>query len=198
MVTLALQNLLVCRNILKDKLIQELDAAVSSPEDLALAHRFAGHLLEKAEEEGWSGNLIRDLFLNLLSQEGCLAAKMAEASQGQIGASLHQAFIHDMKKLLPALTERASEIVNVNLLDDYMPSLPHKLEATAYLEQKLEGKNTPEEITQVFVNYYTKYGYGEIASYPAFCWNSKRQKLQGIRHFEAMDFADLIGYDFQK
>lgn len=198
MVTLDLQNLLVCRNILKDKLIQELDAAVSSPEDLALAHRFAGHLLEKAEEEGWSGNLIRDLFLNLLSQEGCLAAKMAEASQGQIGASLHQAFIHDMKKLLPALTDRASEIVNVNLLDDYMPSLPHKLEATAYLEKKLEGKNTPEEITQVFVNYYTKYGYGEIASYPAFCWNSKRQKLQGIRHFEAMDFADLIGYDFQK
>ena len=126
MVTLDLQNLLVCRNILKDKLIQELDAAVSSPEDLALAHRFAGHLLEKAEEEGWSGNLIRDLFLNLLSQEGCLAAKMAEASQGQIGASLHQAFIHDMKKLLPALTERASEIVNVNLLDDYMPSLDRK------------------------------------------------------------------------
>lgn len=84
MVTLDLQNLLVCRNILKDKLIQELDAAVSSPEDLALAHRFAGHLLEKAEEEGWSGNLIRDLFLNLLSQEGCLAAKMAEASRDRL------------------------------------------------------------------------------------------------------------------
>ena len=61
------------------------------------------------------------------------------------------------------------------------------------MEKKLEGKYTPEEITQVFVNYYTKYGYGEIASYPAFCWNSKKQKLQGIRHFEAMDFADLIG-----
>ena len=99
MVTLDLQNLLVCRNILKDKLIQELDAAVSSPEDLALAHRFAGHLLEKAEEEGWSGNLIRDLFLNLLSQEGCLAAKMAEASRGQIGTSLHQAFIHELQLL---------------------------------------------------------------------------------------------------
>ncbi len=198
MVTLDLQNLLVCRNILGDKLIQELAEAVSSPEDLAVTHRFAGHLLAKAEEEGWSGNLIRDLFLNLLSQEGCLAAKMAEASNGHIGSSLYQAFVHDMKKLLPALQEKASDIVNVSLLDDYTPSIPHALESTSYLEQQLSGKSTPEEITDAFVTYYAKYGYGEIATYPAFCWNSKKQKLQGIRHFEAVDFEDIIGYKRQK
>ncbi len=198
MVTLDLQNLLVCRNILGDKLIQELAEAVSSPEDLAVTHRFAGHLLVKAEEEGWSGNLVRDLFLNLLSQEGCLAAKMAEASNGHIGASLYQAFVHDMKKLLPALQEKASDIVNVSLLDDYTPSIPHELESTSYLEQQLAGKTTPEEITDAFVTYYAKYGYGEIATYPAFCWNSKKQKLQGIRHFEAVDFGDIIGYKRQK
>ena len=33
---------------LLDQLQSRMDAAVSSPEDLALAHRFAGHLLEKA------------------------------------------------------------------------------------------------------------------------------------------------------
>ncbi len=198
MVTLDLQNLLVCRNILGDKLIQELAEAVSSPEDLAVTHRFAGHLLVKAEEEGWSGNLVRALFLNLLSQEGCLAAKMAEASNGHIGASLYQAFVHDMKKLLPALQEKASDIVNVSLLDDYTPSIPHELESTSYLEQQLAGKTTPEEITDAFVTYYAKYGYGEIATYPAFCWNSKKQKLQGIRHFEAVDFGDIIGYKRQK
>ena len=66
MVTLDLQNLLVCRNILKDKLVQEL----------------------------------------------------AEAASGKIGTSLKDAFIHDMKKLLPALSEKAVDIVNVKLLDD--------------------------------------------------------------------------------
>ncbi len=198
MIALDLQNLLICRNILKDKLIQELANAVSSPDDLAVTHCFAGHLMEKAEREGWSGNLIRSLFLHLLSQEGCLAAKMAEAAHGQIGSSLHNAFIHDMKKLLPALREKASDIVNVKLLDDYQPSLPQKLEATVYLEQQLEGKTNAEEITQAFLTYYSKYGYGEIASYPAFCWNTKYQKLQGIRHFEAMDFSDIIAYKRQK
>ena len=198
MVTLDLQNLLVCRNILKDKLVQELAEAVASPDDLSASHRFAGHLMEKAEQEGWSGNLIRALFLHLLSQEGCLAAKMAEAASGKIGTSLKDAFIHDMKKLLPALSEKAVDIVNVKLLDDYIPSLPQKLEATEYLERQLSGKATPEEITEAFLTYYARYGYGEIASYPAFCWNTKHQKLQGIRHFEAMDFEDIIAYKRQK
>ena len=66
MISLDLQNLLVCRNILKSKLVQELSEAVAAPEDLSLAHRFAGHLMESAEKEGWSGNLIRALFLHLL------------------------------------------------------------------------------------------------------------------------------------
>ena len=198
MISLDLQNLLVCRNILKSKLVQELSEAVAAPEDLSLAHRFAGHLMESAEKEGWSGNLIRALFLHLLSQEGCLAAKMSESSQGKIGLSLKNAFIHDMEKLLPALLEKASTIVNISLLDDYQPSLPQSLEATGYLEAQLQGKTTAEAVTEAFLTYYAKYGYGEIASYPAFSWNEKQQKLKGIRHFEAMDFADIIAYKRQK
>ena len=198
MLTLDLQNLLVCRSILKDKLIQELAEAVAAPDNLALSHAFAGHLIEKAEKEGWSGNLLRALFLHLLSQEGCLAAKMAEASMGQIGTSLQAAFIHDMTKLLPALLEPANRIINVSLLDGYVPSIPQTMESTAYLEQQLAGKTTAEEVTQAFLTYYSRYGYGEIASYPAFCWNTKHQKLQGIRHFEAMDFEDIIAYKRQK
>lgn len=198
MLTLDLQNLLVCRSILKDKLIQELAEAVAAPDNLALSHAFAGHLIEKAEKEGWSGNLLRALFLHLLSQEGCLAAKMAEASMGQIGTSLQAAFIHDMTKLLPALLEPANRIINVSLLDGYVPSIPQTMESTAYLERQLAGKTTAEEVTQAFLTYYSRYGYGEIASYPAFCWNTKHQKLQGIRHFEAMDFEDIIAYKRQK
>lgn len=198
MVTLDLNNLLVCRSILKDSLIQELDSAISQPDNLALSHAFAGHLMEKAETEGWSGNLIRALFLHLLSQEGCLAAKMAEEADGAIGCSLKAAFVHDMEKLLPALMEPAKSVINISLLDDYHPSIPYTLEATQYLEKQLTGCTTPEAITDAFLAYYKKYGYGEIASYQAFSWNSKKQKLRGIRHFEAMNFDDIIAYKRQK
>jgi len=198
MVSVDLENMLVCRSILKDKLVQELMASGNEPDNLALSHAFAGHLVEKAENEGWSGNLIRALFLHLLSQEGCLAAKMAEASKGTIGDSLKKAFVHDIKKLMPLLFNRASSIVNISILDGYIPSIPYKLEATAFLEKQLEGCNTPETVADAFLVFYQKYGYGEIASHQAFSWDSKHQKLKGIRHFEAMDFADIIAYKRQK
>lgn len=198
MISIDLNNMLVCRSILKNKLIQELMAASSDPQNLALSHSFAGHLIEKAETEGWSGNLIRALFLHLLSQEGCLAAKMAEVSKGSVGDSLKKAFVHDIKKLMPVLFQPASTIVNISILDNYIPSIPHALEATQYLNFQLAGCNTPEAVTEAFLAFYQKYGYGEIASYQAFSWDSKHQKLRGIRHFEAMDFADIIAYKRQK
>ena len=79
MITLDLENMLICRSILKDKLVQELIAASAEPKNLALSHAFAGHLIEKAENNGWSGNLIRAMFLHLLSQRGCWAQKRPKA-----------------------------------------------------------------------------------------------------------------------
>lgn len=121
---LYLEELLVCRSILNDSLVQKLSASLADPENIALSSDFAGSLIEKAENEGWSGNLIRSLFLHLLSQEGSLAAQMTESSQGCIGKSLWQAFIKDMTVLLPVFNQTASSIIPISLLDNYQPTLP--------------------------------------------------------------------------
>lgn len=195
---LYLQELLICRSILHDDIIQKLSASLAKPDDIALSSAFASSLIEKAELEGWNGNLIRALFLHLLSQEGSLAAQMTETSHGHIGKSLHQAFVKDMTVLLPVFTQPAATIVPISLLDNYQPTVPNQLEATNYLEEQLHGKTSPEDITSAFLNFYGKYGYGQIASHQAFAWNDKEKKLQGIRHFEAMTFNDIIGYQRQK
>ena len=195
---LYLEELLVCRSILNDSLVQKLSASLADPENIALSSDFAGSLIEKAENEGWSGNLIRSLFLHLLSQEGSLAAQMTESSQGCIGKSLWQAFIKDMTVLLPVFNQTASSIIPISLLDNYQPTLPTTSESTKYLEAQLQDKTTPEDITEAFLAFYNRYGYGEIAGHQAFCWDEKRKKLVGIKHFEAMIFDDIIGYNRQK
>lgn len=195
---LYLQELLICRGILNDPIVKKLSASLEEPEDVARSSDFASSLIEKAELEGWSGNLIRALFLHLLSQEGSLAAQMTETSHGKIGKSLQQAFIKDMTVLLPVFNQPAATIIPISLLDNYQPTIPHQLEATSYLEQQLDGKTSPEDITTAFLNFYSKYGYGQIASHQAFAWNDKEKKLQGIHHFEAMTFDDIIGYKRQK
>ena len=198
MKTLYLEKLIVCRSILQKPIIQKLAHVLENTDDISAIADFSSDLIEMAEQEGWSGNLIRALILHLLSQEGSLAAQMTEASQGAIGASLKKAFVSDMTILLPAFNQKASQLVPVSLLDDYQPTLPHTLEATAFLEQELSTKTSPEEITEAFLSFYSRYGYGEIASSQAFSWDEKSKRLRGIRHFEAMDFADIIGYKRQK
>lgn len=195
---LYLQELLICRSILKDPIVQKLSASLDDPDNVSLSSEFASSLIEKAELEGWSGNLIRALFLHLLSQEGSLAAQMTESSHGHIGKSLWQAFIKDMTVLLPVFNQTAASIVPISLLDNYSPTKPHSLEATKYLESQLEGRTTPEDITDSFLDFYSRYGYGEIASHQAFSWDDKLKKLVGIRHFEAMTFDNIIGYKRQK
>lgn len=195
---LYLQELLICRSILKDPIVQKLSASLDDPDNVSLSSEFASSLIEKAELEGWSGNLIRALFLHLLSQEGSLAAQMTESSHGHIGKSLWQAFIKDMTVLLPVFNQTAASIVPISLLDNYSPTKPHSLEATKYLESQLEGRTTPEDITDSFLDFYSRYGYGEIASHQAFSWDDKQKKLVGIRHFEAMTFDNIIGYKRQK
>lgn len=195
---LYLQELLICRSILKNPIVQKLSASLDDPDNVSLSSEFASSLIEKAELEGWSGNLIRALFLHLLSQEGSLAAQMTESSHGHIGKSLWQAFIKDMTVLLPVFNQTAASIVPISLLDNYSPTKPHSLEATKYLESQLEGRTTPEDITDSFLDFYSRYGYGEIASHQAFSWDDKQKKLVGIRHFEAMTFDNIIGYKRQK
>lgn len=195
---LYLNELLVCRSILKDPIVKKLAASLEDPNNIGLSADFAGSLIEKAEIEGWSGNLIRSLFLHLLSQDGSLAAQMTEASHGHIGKSLWQAFIKDMTVLLPVFNQTAASIVPISLLDNYTPTLPHTIESTKYLETQLEGKTTAEDITDAFLDFYSRYGYGEIAGHEAFCWDENKKKLVGIQHFEAMSFDDIIAYKRQK
>lgn len=53
-----LQQLLVCRDLLTDSLIQTLQSLQQSPESESLQSRLAAQLIEKAEQLGLSGNLL--------------------------------------------------------------------------------------------------------------------------------------------
>ena len=55
-----------------------------------------------------------------------------------------------------------------------------------------------EDFAKALLRYYQSFGYGDIASFKAFRWDAKLQRLIGIRHFEAMEMDDIIGYAHQK
>lgn len=198
---LDLNDLLVCRNLLQDRVINHL----ANPADTEEAFRASGaasasKLIDLAESRGLGGNLLRTYVLYKLVHDGNLAARAIEQSprDGQIGSGLLTAFIHDLDILLPLLELTSSHFLPYPLLDDYEPTSYHPNEAASALQELTADAHDAAGYATALLTYYRCYGYGEIASFRAFRWDEDKKRLIGIRHFEDMHLSDLIGYAHQK
>ena len=191
-----LHKLLICRSLLDDTAIQSLMAVLDG--DKRQTGPCAAKIIETAEDVGLHGNLLRSYIIYLLVHDPNLAAQTIEMHDSPVGTSLKQAFLHDLTLLLPFLTEPASLYLDLTLLDAYKPTVPLHTEASTALEELLKNARTAENFAEALLRYYQSFGYGDIASFKAFRWDAKLQRLIGIRHFEAMQMEDIIGYAHQK
>ncbi|WP_337373648.1 ATP-binding protein [Mitsuokella jalaludinii] len=191
-----LHKLLICRSLLDDTAIQSLMAVLDG--DKRQTGPCAAKIIETAEDVGLHANPLRSSTLYPHLHDPNLAAQTIEMHDSPVGTSLKQAFLHDLTLLLPFLTEPASLYLDLTLLDAYKPTVPLHTEASTALEELLKNARTAENFAEALLLYYQSFGYGDIASFKAFRWDAKLQRLIGIRHFEAMQMEDIIGYAHQK
>lgn len=197
MSNLRLPELLICRNILDDPIINLLIASQNEPKNKALHFEFAAKLLEKAEELSLSGNPLKSYLIYLLTHNENLAAQTIELSHGHLSLNLQQIFLHDMKILHPLFQKPLSTFLSIDLLNDYQPTKKRTSGPRQIVENAIRADNSPESITEALLNYYRNFGYGDFATFRAFRW-TKEQTLIGIEHFDTITMQDIIGYDNQK
>ena len=115
-------NLLVCRSLTNDPVLKTVSEAIASPQSSA-ADAIAA-LIDCAENCNLSGNILRSYIVERLVTDKNLVNCTLERSGGQIGASLREAFIHDMEILLPLFTMKPTELIKDAhaFLDDYKPT----------------------------------------------------------------------------
>ena len=194
-----LEQLLICRNLLQDSIICSLASLNGKHEEQTQSSIYdsASRLIRWAEEKGVAGNILQAYILYLLSHEKNLASAITEASGGKIGSSLYSIFLHDIKQLWPMLKNDSPQLIKISLLNNYHPTNEKKNTALAQLIAASNKAARPDEIAQALLSYYRHYGYGDIATYAAFRWD-KEHHLAGIKHFEALNLNDIIGYERQK
>lgn len=181
-----LQGLIVCRNLLDE------ETFTGAADDFEVAAR----LIERAERLGLRGNLYSAYLTYLLAHEPNLINTTIEMHGGTIGKSLREIFVHDVEILMPALIgEIMSDFAQLNY---YMPTVANSDEAFNTLTARLKNLTTAEEIADAFIEHWRRFGYGDIAAYRAFRWDSAAKNIVGIRHFETIRLSDLIGYAHQK
>ena len=192
-----LYELLICRSLLEDDIIQCLEAYLERPADIPMQYEFAARLIGASEETGLSGNLLRAYLLHRLANDDNIVARSVEHTKGHISPSLRRAFAHDMEVLEPLLRETPSAFLSLTLLDDYTPGETRMTPGIAGLKGILDRPWTPTELADALTEYYLRFGCGDISAYRAFRWDDQAG-LVGIRHFEPIRFTDLIGYMSQK
>lgn len=178
-----LESLIVCRNLLDDKIFN------ASADEFETSAR----LIEKAEQIGLCGDIYKNYLIYTLAHEKNLISETVETSGGKIGEGLKNAFIHDIEILFDGKYKNL-----MPLLKNYQPTEKNKIESFAELEKNLEHLTDAEKIAEIFIEHYKKFGYGDIATFRAFRWDSEKKILAGIKHFEKILLEDLIGYAHQK
>ena len=181
-----LRNLVVCRDILEDPVIQKIIELVefrekypSSPAknrmESFLQSEVAALLIQQAEKLGISGNLLPAYIVHLLAEGGNIAARTIEAV-GSYGKGLLDSLGDDMILLLPYL--------KVNLFE-------------TNLLQRLVEMKTITSATRHLLRHYEKWGSGMMARYTAFRIGAGGT-LIGIADFPVFNWDDLLGYEDQK
>ncbi len=192
-----LNELIVCRGLLKNTIFHELAQLLEDTQNIALERQLAADLLEAAEQNGLAGNLFFSYTTYLLTLGDNAAAKMVEKS-GAIGASLRNALRNDAEILCRLVRFQPGELwPSLKLFDDYQPTFFNDNATYLNLLPRLHAAETADAFAQALVEHYRVFGYGDIANYRAFHW-SEDGDLVGISHFDPIRLDDLIGYQDQK
>ena len=121
-----LRRLAVCRNLLKDEVINKLadvqlkeqegslaDSDTQKTEIQILRSELAGLLVKQAEKLGLSGNILSAYIIHCLAEGNNTAADTVEAT-GTCGKGLSQAMARDMQLLLPYLSAKTSAFAGMD------------------------------------------------------------------------------------
>ena len=204
-----LRRLAVCRNLLKDEIINKLiavqlteqndssaDTEAADNELKLLRSELAALLIKKAETLGLSGDILSTYLTYCLAEGNNTAAETIEAT-GAYGKGLTQATAQDMQLLLPYLSAKSSAFTGRSFLDAYVPSAEADNRFENNLQKKIVQAKTATGAARTLLAHYKKWGSGMLARYTAFRIGTGGT-LIGIADFPMFAWDDLLGYEDQK
>ncbi len=188
-----LDKLILYRKIFQDNLFQLLRSDASEAEKCAA-------LIQSAEELSLQGNIVSELLIHRIAEDENPFSIMAERSGGNIGVSLKKAVLHDIEILRLFFQHTSSVNDPEELLTNYQPTRRKSRPYIEPLRNALFDKaalHATEAAVQVLTSHYVRHGYGDMARYTMFRWDTDAG-LVPVRHPDKIQMDDLVGYERQK
>lgn len=205
-----LSKLLIYRNLLEDSIVGKLHTLQAMGAAECDEYALAANLIAWAEETGTAGNIAENYLLYLIGCDENIFSCTAGKNGGQAGSSLTKAAVHDITSLKSLLKKDLTQQFCKELqaiIHDYHPSQGDqgkkwsKLQNLSTLRDlffDVTKNYEPAEVVMALGQYYDRYGYGKLAGYSAFKWDSEQRELVGIEHADPVQLKDIVGYEYQK
>ncbi len=195
-ITHKIEAVTVYRNITNDRIIQILKELCTLENTENLFSELCFLLIESAEKNTFSGNLLKKYIINLFLTDENIFSLYCENNKEIKGSSVYNLALNDIEimkelsvfklDLLPIYSDCLSEILN------YKPVNKGENEVISYIETL----SSAEQITDAFIRYYHSSGCGNISLYKMFKYNPC-EGIVGISSPDPITFDDLIGYKSQ-
>ena len=188
-----LDKLVIYRGILQDKIIKTLRSDATESEQVA-------ELINVAENLSLEGDVVTEYLIHLIAEEENPFSIMVEKSDGQVGPSLMQAILYDIKILKRFFSSDTGSTLADGLLKNYQPT---RLRTRNYITplrnafRDPDGLYSPETVASTLTDHYVRHGYGDMARYTVFRWDIEAG-LVPVRHPDPIQMDDLVGYERQK
>ncbi|MDR2939601.1 MAG: DUF815 domain-containing protein, partial [Clostridiales bacterium] len=193
-----LSSLIVYRNILNDPVIKAFEEIKpDSGGEAQAVQAFFSVLIEKAEENGLSGNIFARYLLLLILNDENIFSISCENKKITHDKSLYKIMLWDAQILFNYLHADFSKILTGPFQDllgaNYTP-----LNTNPMPETQIGGlsSDSPESFLNFLANYYSENGCGQIAQYRMLKYSSK--KLVGVKNYDKITFDRIVGYQYQK
>ncbi|WP_425060501.1 hypothetical protein SCACP_12180 [Sporomusa carbonis] len=205
-----LNNLLVYRNLLNDSLIKDLQYLSTVTEAGCNEYDIAARLIEWAENTGVAGNIPENYVLSLIGSSENIFSIAAGKAGVMPESGLFKATVHDVAILKKLLTSGLATLFQEDIsgiIYDYRPACESQNRRQGKFQNLAALRDLFFDLTQTYKlkdvvaalgEYYKRYGYGKLAGYGAFKWDSERRELIGIEHPDPVELSDIIGYEYQK
>ncbi|SJZ78053.1 ATP-binding protein [Selenihalanaerobacter shriftii] len=210
---LQLNQLVIYRKVLQDKLIQKFVALISKLNDPQgniteiqnNYYEICYDLINTAERMNFKGDLWQNHLLHLVATDLNPFTLTSEKLGNKLGKSLREAATHDLIILKEILNlnliklAKLLEIEPINFIIDYESSSikeanPQNIKK---LKKIFSQTGNEKELVQVLAKYHYSSGAGALNNHVAFSWDNQTG-LVGIKDHDPIRFEDLIGYEKQK
>jgi uncharacterized protein len=183
-----MRELLIYRNILKDKIVKKIIESENNKNSIFEATAF---LVKVAAKRGYNGNIVKRYIYDLMKKDENSFTRSADIKI--VNKNIENIVIKDIQSIKQFIL-KVSELFEKSGID-ILFNEPEEIKEQCNFFKIMEEKDIYKIVVDL-INYHSKNGTGNFINSSSFKW--KDGKFKVVKNADVITFDEIVGYEYQK